>query len=251
MATTHTAPSAHAMLTSLRPRRRRGTAFTLIELLVVVAIIALLIAILLPSLGRAREKAKLTQCLSNLRQLGLASFMYQGENNGYFPCGGHGTQEKNDWIFWQTGRDPNGGALVPYMGGSFNKKPFICPSDPHTRAKADAYAYSYTANVCIFFLPGEPAPFPASAIRFTAIRSPSSKIELVEEDALAIDDASWAPMNYSKDQKNVLSVRHDKTTEDNTKLNWGKGPATFVDGHSETVLRADAMSPLLYDPQQP
>jgi prepilin-type N-terminal cleavage/methylation domain-containing protein len=233
--------------------------FTLIELLVVVAIIALLIAILLPSLGRAREKAKLTQCLNNLRQLGLAAFMYQGENNGYFPCGGHGTQEYNDWIFWQTTRTvPAGiqppyadkGMLVPYMGGTFNKKPYVCPSDPFTRAKTDAYPYSYTANVCIFFLPGEPAPFPSSAIRFSAIRAPSGKIELVEEDALAIDDASWAPMNYSKDQKNVLSVRHDKSTEDNTKLNWGKGPANFVDGHSEVVPRADAMTPLFYDPQQ-
>lgn len=59
--------------------------FTLIELLVVVAIIALLIAILLPSLGQAKERAKTVQCLSNLKQMGNAAFMYAGANDNRFP----------------------------------------------------------------------------------------------------------------------------------------------------------------------
>jgi len=64
-------------------KRRRG--FTLIELLVVVAIIALLISILLPSLSRAREQAKITKCLSNLKNLTLSTQTYFTEFNDEFP----------------------------------------------------------------------------------------------------------------------------------------------------------------------
>lgn len=64
-------------------RTRRG--FTLIELLVVVAIIAMLAAILLPALQNAKESARRTQCVNNLRTLGLAFLSYAGDNNGYLP----------------------------------------------------------------------------------------------------------------------------------------------------------------------
>ena len=66
-------------------RKWKGAAFTLIELLVVIAIIAVLAALLLPALAAAREKARRTSCISNLRQVGLATESYTSDYGGYLP----------------------------------------------------------------------------------------------------------------------------------------------------------------------
>ena len=69
--------------------------FTLIELLVVIAIIAILAAMLLPALSAARARAKSAACMNNLKQLGLAGFMYADDNEGYLNSGSGSIKMEN------------------------------------------------------------------------------------------------------------------------------------------------------------
>src|SRR5688572_3272404 len=78
---------------SRKSASRRG--FTLVELLVVIGIIAVLVGILLPTLNRARESARRTKCLSNLRSLGQLLAMYSNTNKGAIPVGV--SSSGNDW----------------------------------------------------------------------------------------------------------------------------------------------------------
>ncbi len=94
---------------NLKPRN--SVSFTLIELLVVVAIIAVLVAMLLPALRRARSSAKTVVCSSNLRQIATATFAYGTDYNGFFGYPGIRQNPNFNW---------NSGSLAPaYLGGAY------------------------------------------------------------------------------------------------------------------------------------
>jgi len=93
--------------------------FTLIELLVVIGIIAILAAMLMPALGKAREKARQTECMNQLKQISLGIEMFKSDNRGKFP----------PWI----------SNLYPdYIN---TKKVYQCPMDKDTSSKSDPHPY--------------------------------------------------------------------------------------------------------------
>ncbi len=117
--------------------RRRG--FTLIELLVVIAIIAILAAILFPVFARAREKARQTTCLSNIKEIGLALKMYVGDYDEVFPELYHSSESpRTGLIQW----------LIPYMK---SQQIWDCPSASHNSSLTNylgmrSYAWNRVLN---------------------------------------------------------------------------------------------------------
>jgi len=109
---------------------RKHKGFTLIELLVVISIIAVLLAILIPSLGKAREKVKDTSCKSNLKNVGLALQMYLDAYDRKIP----NTGSSNGFLWYDAAGNPlRPGAGTAYWGVYFydylkDTKIFGCPS---------------------------------------------------------------------------------------------------------------------------
>ena len=133
----------------MRCRKHGPPGFTLVELLVVIGIIALLVALLMPVISRARRHTQQVSCLSNLRQIGLALIAYANENRGSFPApAGADFTYAEDWVHWHPGRDLADSAILRYIG--YDVRLLSCPAGVEGRvANAVGYPpfpYSYSVN---------------------------------------------------------------------------------------------------------
>ncbi len=133
--------------------------FTLIELLVVIAIIAILAAILFPVFARAREKARQSSCMSNVKQLNLGILQYVQDYDEVFPT--HGWVDTAVWPNGQTGGNPWHVRIYPYVK---NIQVYSCPSgtlrwagDPSTNLQIGYSASIGLSNMAAFVYPSQTA----------------------------------------------------------------------------------------------
>jgi len=210
---------------------RTPKGFTLIELLVVISIIAILMAVLMPALKRAREGGKRATCLSNLKQLTLAWNMYADENDDKLVNGATGYSNRNmacgdhsNELAWIDGYHPDDydaqvqdirrGALYPYLR---NDKIYQCPTG--RRGQALTYAIMFSMNAVNH--PATQGVKGAHVRKRTEIKpAPALRLVFIDEGFMTSD---------------AYAVHYDKELWwDDAPVRHGDGATlSFADGHVE------------------
>jgi prepilin-type processing-associated H-X9-DG protein/prepilin-type N-terminal cleavage/methylation domain-containing protein len=216
----------------------RACAFTLVELLVVIGIIALLISILLPSLSKAREMGKSVKCLSNLRQLGMATVGYANEGKSYLP---YPTTTQGEQVLWFNCVDPYLQKLSPPSGrtgvaSNREYSPFkqcvvfdefdggVQNSGGQNQNKEFARTYKMNSHLR--------HNNPASQMKVSEIREPTNVV--LFGDATSLDQTGPVDNQWESGQ---FSFEVDDKTQAGPALRHLKGAnIAFVDGHAEFVV---------------
>jgi prepilin-type N-terminal cleavage/methylation domain-containing protein/prepilin-type processing-associated H-X9-DG protein len=195
------------------PEHARRPAFTLVELLVVVGIIALLIGILMPTLGAARGQARAVACMSNVRQIAIAGQMYAQETKFYVaylpPIGGQPAKDRKELLF-------------PYLNQGRNNadnagnQVWQCPNNPRVEEEA---SYGFNVNL--------------NGVRLARVRKWSETVALCDAGLMdapagapSLSTHCWPPSRPAT----AASCRPNHLRHPKQMVTVG-----FADGHSERL----------------
>jgi len=223
--------------------QHRIRAFTLVELLVVIAIIAILAALLLPVLGKAKERSQTAGCLNNMKQLQLCYQIYGDDNNDYLPPNGVIPDLDVSWVLGAAQTDVTTTNIQKGLIFRYNQqvKIYVCPANRLMIPDGDGGSVPQTRTCAVDFALGGYAGTPAQGGRtfkgvttlakFNQIQTSSAgvaqKIVFVDEAQNGVDDGCFGIYPESSANNtwwNIPGCRHD-----------GKRACsfTFADGHAE------------------
>ena len=240
--------------------------FTLIELLVVISIIALLLAILMPALGKVKAKAQAVVCGTNLKQYGMAGTMYTSENDDMFPQSWYWLISEQQYpsrtaCTWHDPEFKPNGQLWPYLA---NEDVHVCSTfrqfsktygpdhgghDTTNSVFDPVYSYSMNGYLGKERVWGTPASEPKNAIaKSSRVKRTSEVMYFTEEGLVKIPDMSITVLNDT-----VMLARFYPLTPDSfcdavggfhsmkgKDMTTGKANIVFVDGHVDSGLPKDS-----------